>query len=543
MKSTINGEKSEMICGRVNLLFSKGLLCLAVLLAPFNSFAQATEKVPHQISADSNAAYSRSDFRPDWSPSRHLSSETGTLTLQEFDVISGRLSELNKTARKPVGVIVVGSTFSEPINEFGDRVASDWNQSSSTFKPGVVFVLAKNDRKFSIRTSIDASKFITNEIAQSFVDEMTPKFRDGAYADGLLLGINRYGDLLSKIEAQEKAAADVAAIENAKKEAAKVAEEKAISDRAAAEAEMIESQKRTKYLVFAAAGAAALSVIAAVAWFIFRRSKGRRVPEVQQMPPAPEIKSQNVSVQEIVNSPVEAILASTQEPSEPTTSSSGTDWKKIQLYAVVSISVLTTPFILYGPVKKLLQPFGKVETPSRLSCSTDGNYKSWEDGDLVFDLNASPSVLTMRASGAVFFGKSEIEHDSRTFISQAMSAPGKGLKNGYFGSFMLKAVKKSGTDRYEVEMYVDNNQTRTKANPNLLTEAAPEVKRSANTPAFRPPSAEENAENLIQQVGNRGGICSGIANIMKSEKNYALQTGRWDNFQETLGKAKERGCF
>ena len=77
----------------------------------------------------------------------------------------------------------------------GDR----WGIGDAQRDDGVLVLLAKGERQMRIATGRGAETLLTDDEALAIVKQMTPRFADGQYADGLLLGIDAIKDEMGSV--------------------------------------------------------------------------------------------------------------------------------------------------------------------------------------------------------------------------------------------------------------------------------------------------------------------------------------------------------
>lgn len=122
---------------------------------------------------------------------------TATLSSTEESRIEARLKEFEATKGAQIAVLIVGSTQPETIFDYSMRVADAWKLGRKDVDDGVLFVIAKNDRKLQILTGRGTQGVLTDAMAKRIISEVVaPKFRSSNFAGGIEDGVARIIDVL-----------------------------------------------------------------------------------------------------------------------------------------------------------------------------------------------------------------------------------------------------------------------------------------------------------------------------------------------------------
>src|SRR5579859_2064693 len=117
--------------------------------------------------------------------------QTGTLSGAQRADLEARLAAFEKSRGSQVAVLVVPTTGGEAIEEFAGRVADTWQLGRKSVDDGVLFVVAKNDRKLRIHTGRGVQGTLTDALAKRIVsDIVAPRFRAGDFARGIDEGVD-----------------------------------------------------------------------------------------------------------------------------------------------------------------------------------------------------------------------------------------------------------------------------------------------------------------------------------------------------------------
>ncbi len=130
---------------------------------------------------------------------------TGTLTPPQQQSLEAELAALEEREGSQVAILVVPTTRPEAIEQFGIRVADEWQIGRGTVDgqavdDGVLIIVAKDDRRVRIEVGYGLEGAIPDAYARRIIDEsITPRFRQGDYAGGLQAAV---GDLARLIEGE-----------------------------------------------------------------------------------------------------------------------------------------------------------------------------------------------------------------------------------------------------------------------------------------------------------------------------------------------------
>ena len=122
---------------------------------------------------------------------------TATLSSAEEARIEARLKEFEAKKGAQVVVLIVGSTQPETIFDYSVRVTDAWKLGRKDVDDGVLFVVAKNDRKLQILTGRGVQGTLTDAMSKRIIGEIVaPKFRANDFAGGIEDGVAKIIDVL-----------------------------------------------------------------------------------------------------------------------------------------------------------------------------------------------------------------------------------------------------------------------------------------------------------------------------------------------------------
>ncbi len=135
----------------------------------------------------------------------------GILTSVQHQAISTRLHQIHEAGKAQMAVVIVPSTNGEPIFDYAMKLADRWGLGNKDTDNGLLIVVAVNDRKMQILTGYGLESIIPDAIAKRIIrEQMTPAFKDGRYADGLMQAIDAID---SRLQADPETLAQMNAVD------------------------------------------------------------------------------------------------------------------------------------------------------------------------------------------------------------------------------------------------------------------------------------------------------------------------------------------
>lgn len=118
--------------------------------------------------------------------------QTGTLDTNQRATLEAKLEAFEKSHGSQVVVLVVATTAPEDIADFTQRLGDAWKIGRRDVGDGVLFVIAKDDRRMRIATAKTLEGAIPDLMARRILDgAVAPAFRRGDYAGGIEAGVDQ----------------------------------------------------------------------------------------------------------------------------------------------------------------------------------------------------------------------------------------------------------------------------------------------------------------------------------------------------------------
>jgi uncharacterized protein len=117
---------------------------------------------------------------------------TATLSAADEARIEAKLKQFEAQKGAQVAVLIVGTTQPEAIFDYALRVGEAWKLGRKGTDDGVLFLIAKNDRKLQILTGPGVQGTLTDAMSKRIIAEtVAPKFRSGDFAGGIEQGVDK----------------------------------------------------------------------------------------------------------------------------------------------------------------------------------------------------------------------------------------------------------------------------------------------------------------------------------------------------------------
>jgi uncharacterized protein len=121
---------------------------------------------------------------------KRVTDMTATLSPTDEARIESRLKEFETKKGAQIAVLIVDSTQPETVFDYATRVFTEWKVGRKGVDDGVLFLVAKSDRKMQMLTGPGISGSLTDAMSKRIIAEIVaPKFRSGDFAGGIDDGV------------------------------------------------------------------------------------------------------------------------------------------------------------------------------------------------------------------------------------------------------------------------------------------------------------------------------------------------------------------
>lgn len=143
-----------------------------------------------------------------------VTDQTGTLGTETRQQLEQQLAQLSQTKGAQLAVLVVATTGNDTIESYARRVFDQWRLGRERVDDGVLLVVAKDDRRLRIEVGYGLEGAIPDILAGRIIrEQITPHFKQGDYAAGIVAGVNSLVGLIQGEPLPEPQAADDSADE------------------------------------------------------------------------------------------------------------------------------------------------------------------------------------------------------------------------------------------------------------------------------------------------------------------------------------------
>lgn len=160
-----------LLAGVASRLPSRVLIALTLVLCPLEAFAQPSPPAP---------------------PRNFFTDTTSVVPADVAARIEQRLREFEKASSNQVLVVVAGRVPGgyASMEEYTNRTAQAWRVGDKSRDNGAVLFVFVGDRKVRIEVGYGLEGALPDALASRIInEEITPRFREGKYGDGLLAGV------------------------------------------------------------------------------------------------------------------------------------------------------------------------------------------------------------------------------------------------------------------------------------------------------------------------------------------------------------------
>ena len=117
---------------------------------------------------------------------------TQTLSAGDKQALEAKLADWEARTTNQLAVLMVPTTQPEPIETYSLRVADAWKIGRKGNDNGVLFLVAKNDRKMRIEVGYGLEGTLTDVTSRRIIAEnVAPLFREGKWSAGIGAGVDR----------------------------------------------------------------------------------------------------------------------------------------------------------------------------------------------------------------------------------------------------------------------------------------------------------------------------------------------------------------
>lgn len=124
--------------------------------------------------------------------SKRVTDLTQTLTPVQTEALAQKLANLEKTKGSQIAVLMIPTTGEEGIEQFSIRVTDEWKIGRKGTADGVLFLIAKNDKRLRIEVGRGLEGALTDVTSARIIREFVrPAFKQNDFYGGIDIGIDK----------------------------------------------------------------------------------------------------------------------------------------------------------------------------------------------------------------------------------------------------------------------------------------------------------------------------------------------------------------
>ncbi len=130
--------------------------------------------------------------------SKRVTDLTQTLTPEQIESLAQKLATLEKTKGSQIAVLIIPSTGEEGIEQFSIRVVDEWKLGRKGTADGVLFLVAKNDKRLRIEVGRGLEGALTDVTSARIIREFVrPAFKQNDFYGGINVGIDKISAVIA----------------------------------------------------------------------------------------------------------------------------------------------------------------------------------------------------------------------------------------------------------------------------------------------------------------------------------------------------------
>ncbi|QIO07039.1 TPM domain-containing protein [Acinetobacter shaoyimingii] len=166
---------------------------------PSNPNAQKAEQTPQVPAATvENDMAEGESIRQLPSLNAPVIDQANILSADEKQQLDQKIRNLNNQGKAQIGIIIVPTTGQESIFDYAMRAAETWKLGSAKQDNGLLIAVAINDHRLHIATGYGLEGVIPDIVANRIIrEQITPYFKQNAFGQGLISGVNEIERILN----------------------------------------------------------------------------------------------------------------------------------------------------------------------------------------------------------------------------------------------------------------------------------------------------------------------------------------------------------
>lgn len=139
------------------------------------------------------------------SPPRLVNDFAGMISPENITSLEKKLVDFNDSTSTQITIVTVETIGDYEISDYTLRLGRKWGIGQKDKNNGILFLIAKNDRKIDIEIGYGLESFITDYDTKHIIEELiTPAFKQSNYYEGIDDAVNRLIGLMQGSYTSEK---------------------------------------------------------------------------------------------------------------------------------------------------------------------------------------------------------------------------------------------------------------------------------------------------------------------------------------------------
>ena len=145
-------------------------------------------------------------------PAGFVNDYTGTLSSEQVSALNSKLSNFNATTTNEVSVVIIKSLAGDTIENFANKLFTDWGIGTKKQDNGVLLLVATDDHQMRIETGYGLEGALPDATANQIITKtLTPAFKNGDYYGGIDQATDQ---IIAATKGEYSAAADAGATDS-----------------------------------------------------------------------------------------------------------------------------------------------------------------------------------------------------------------------------------------------------------------------------------------------------------------------------------------
>lgn len=116
----------------------------------------------------------------------------GMLTVEEKNALEAKLVDFERSTSNEITVVTVPSLGGETVEYYAQKLFEEWKIGKTKKDNGALLLISRDDRELRIEVGYGLEGALPDATAHQIItNDITPQFKNGAYAKGIDVGVER----------------------------------------------------------------------------------------------------------------------------------------------------------------------------------------------------------------------------------------------------------------------------------------------------------------------------------------------------------------